>query len=319
MNIGKKNNSVSISTKTRCNKFWKSVMNNKLLYLMLLPGLIFYILFRLKPFLWLSAAFFEFNPIDPQVFSGEFVGLQYFKVFFQGSDFMMLLKNTLILSVYNILFFFPVPIILALLLNEVNNLKFKKIVQTVTYIPHFFSWVVIAGISYTLLTTDGGGVNNIINAIFGTKINFLSSEEWFRPVVIMQQIWKDVGWGTIVYLAAMASIDPVLYEAASMDGATRWRKMISVTLPSIAPTIAILLILRMGSFMDCSFEQLFLMVNTANQSVGQVFDTYIYQQGISAGRISYTTAAGIFKSVISLFMVVVTNKIAKKLGNEGIY
>lgn len=296
----------------------KTISENKVLYLMLLPGLIFFLLFRLRPFLGLSIAFFEYNPFSESYFAGEFVGFKYFLTLFHGSDFWMLLKNTLILSVYNIVFFFPLPIILALLLNEVRCAWYKKFVQTITYIPHFFSWVVIAGISYSLLTVDGGGINNLLQSWFGIEINFLTSEAWLRFVVVMQQIWKDVGWGTIVYLAAMTSIDPSLYEAASMDGATRWRQVWSITLPSIGPTIATLLILRMGSFMDSSFDQLFLMVNQANQSVGQVFDTYIYEQGIRQGRLSYTTAVGIFKSVISLIMVVSTNKIAQKLGNEGI-
>lgn len=146
----------------------------------------------------------------------------------------------------------------------------------------------------------------------------MSSTDWLRPIVVIQQIWKDVGWGTITYLAAMTSIDPTLYEAASIDGAGRFRKMVSITLPCIAPTIAILLILRMGSFMDSSFDQLFLLVNDANRSVGDVFDTYIYEQGIAGGKFSYTTAIGIFKSVVSLIMVVSSNFVAKKMGNEGI-
>lgn len=303
---------------SKLRKALKSINENKILYLMILPGLVFYGLFKLRPFLGLSIAVFEYNPFATGYFSGEFVGMKYFMTLFQGSDFWMLLKNTLILSIYNILFFFPLPIILALLLNEVRCAWYKKLVQTVTYIPHFFSWVVIAGISYTILTVDGGGINNVLESLTGSKINFLTSETWLRPIVVLQQVWKDVGWGTIVYLAAMTSIDPALYEAAKIDGATRWQQIVNITLPAIGPTIAILLILRMGTFMDSSFDQLFLMVNQANQSVGQVFDTYIYQQGIMQGRLSYTTAVGIFKSIISLFMVIATNKIAKKLGNEGI-
>lgn len=300
------------------NTLIQDLWRDKWLYVMLLPGLIYFILFKLKPFTWFGISIFEFNPFGSGPFSGKFVGLKYFKILFSSSNFWRLLSNTLILSVYSIVFFFPLPIIFALLLNEVNNVVYKKFVQTITYIPHFFSWVVIAGISFTLLSVDGGGVNSLLDFLFGTKVPFLSSTDWLRPIVVIQQIWKDVGWGTITYLAAMTSIDPTLYEAASIDGAGRFRKMVSITLPCIAPTIAILLILRMGSFMDSSFDQLFLLVNDANRSVGDVFDTYIYEQGIAGGKFSYTTAIGIFKSVVSLIMVVSSNFVAKKMGNEGI-
>ncbi len=317
-------NSTNTTTK-KPNKFlnyWKeagvAIISNPMLYLMLVPGLIYFYLFKIQPFLGLSLAFFEFNPVNPEYFSGDFAGLKYFKLLFTGSNFYLLFKNTLILSIYSIVFFFPLPIILALLLNEVRWTWYRKFVQTITYIPHFFSWVVIAGISYALLTVDGGGINNVLQGVFGTEIKFLTDESWFRPIIVGQQIWKDIGWGTIVYLAAITSIDMEMYEAASMDGASRLRKIWSITLPNIAPTIAILLILRMGTFMDSGFDQIFLMLNPANAPVAQVFDTFIYEQGIVQGKFSYTTAVGIFKSCISLFMVVTTNKIAKKLGNDGI-
>lgn len=296
----------------------QNLWRDKWLYLMLIPGLTYFVLFKLKPFTWFAISIFEFNPFGDGPFSGKFVGLKYFTMLFSSSNFWKLLSNTLILSVYSVVFFFPLPIIFALLLNEVNNVIYKKFVQTVTYIPHFFSWVVIASISFALLSVDGGSLNSLLDFLFGKKIQFLSSEEWLRPVVIIQQIWKDVGWGTITYLAAMTSIDPALYEAASIDGAGRFRKMLNITLPCIAPTIATLLILRMGSFMDSSFDQLFLMVNDANRAVGGVFDTYIYEQGIAGGKFSYTTAIGIFKSVVSMIMVISSNFIAKKLGNDGI-
>ena len=279
----------------RKKSLWSELKRDKMLYLMLLPGVLFFVFFKFRPFEWFGIAFFEYNPFIKNPFAGEFVGMKYFSMLFKSSNFWMLFKNTLLLSVYSIVFFFPLPIVFALLLNEVDNMIYKKAVQTITYIPHFFSWVVIAGISFTLLAKDGGSV-----------------------IVIIQQVWKDVGWGTIVYLAAMTSIDPSLYEAASMDGAGRFSKIFYITLPSIAPTIATLLILRMGSFMDTSFDQLFLMVNDVNRSVGEVFDTFIYTQGISNGKFSYTTAVGIFKSLVSMIMVVSCNWVAKKLGNEGI-
>ena len=302
----------------RKKSLWSELKRDKMLYLMLLPGVLFFVFFKFRPFEWFGIAFFEYNPFIKNPFAGEFVGMKYFSMLFKSSNFWMLFKNTLLLSVYSIVFFFPLPIVFALLLNEVDNMIYKKAVQTITYIPHFFSWVVIAGISFTLLAKDGGSVNNLLEFLGGTRVAFLTSASWFRPIVIIQQVRKDVGWGTIVYLAAMTSIDPSLYEAASMDGAGRFSKIFYITLPSIAPTIATLLILRMGSFMDTSFDQLFLMVNDVNRSVGEVFDTFIYTQGISNGKFSYTTAVGIFKSLVSMIMVVSCNWVAKKLGNEGI-
>lgn len=314
-------NNISVTARPTISKrqrLGRDLWRDKWLYVMLIPGIVFFLLFKLKPFTWFAISIYEYNPFGDGPFSGDFVGVKYFKMLFSSSNFWKLLENTLLLSLYNIIFYFPLPILFALLLNEVNNMVYKKFVQTITYIPHFFSWVVIASISFSLFAVEDGAVNSLLEFLFGTKVQFLTSSEWLRPIVIIQQTWKDLGWGTIVYLAAMSSIDPALYEAASLDGAGRIQKMLHITLPSIAPTIATLLILRMGSFMDSSFDQLFLMVNNSNRAVGDVFDTYIYQQGIAGGKFSYTTAVGIFKSVVSLILVVSCNKIAKKLGNDGI-
>lgn len=298
--------------------FWKNLKRDYILYLMLSVGLVFYLCFKIKPFMGLLIAFKDFNPMGGSMIAGEWVGMKHFNQLFQSDNFILLLKNTLTLSVYSIVFYFPLPIILALLLNEVEHELYKKVVQTITYIPHFFSWVVIAGISYGLLTVDGGGVNNLLDSLFGVRISFLTDENMLKPLLIGQQIWKDIGWGSIIYLAAMTNIDPGLYEAAAMDGATRFQKIMHITLPCIAPTIATLLILRMGTFMDSGFDQIFLMLNTSNRVGGEVFDTYIYEIGIRLGQLSYATSVGVFKSVISLIMVLTTNHIAKRLGNDGI-
>ncbi|GIP19195.1 putative multiple-sugar transport system permease YteP [Paenibacillus montaniterrae] len=260
---------------------------------------------------------------DYQPFLGfwdsPFVGLKHFERLFNDSNFWMLFRNTLILATYNILFFFPLPIIIALMLNELRFEFLKRTIQTLVYIPHFMSWVVVVGIAYIFLTTEGGIVNELLVRLGGEKINFLISNDWFRTVVTLEVIWKETGWGTIIFLAALAGVDPQLYEAARIDGANRLRQLWHITLPAIRSTIIILLILRLGSFLDTGFEQIFLMLNAMNRDVGEVFDTYVYSVGISQGQYSFSTAVGLFKSIIGLFLVVVSNYLAKKFGEEGIY
>jgi putative aldouronate transport system permease protein len=221
--------------------------------------------------------------------------------------------------VYNILFFFPLPIVLALLLNEVRNKVYKKLVQALIYIPHFVSWVVVVGIVYIFFAVDTGIINKLIVLLGGKEIDFLLSESWFRFMITSEVIWKECGWGTIIFLAALAGVDPQLYEAARIDGAGRVRLLWHVTLPAIRGTIVILLILRLGSFLDSGFEQIFLMLNAMNREVGEVFDTYVYAVGIQDGQFSYSTAVGLFKSLVGLVLVVGANYLAKKLGEEGVY
>lgn len=205
------------------------------------------------------------------------------------------------------------------MLNELKNEFVKRSVQSLIYIPHFMSWVVVVGIAYMFFTTEGGIVNELIVKLGGEKVNFLISNEWFRTMVTAEVIWKETGWGTIIFLAALSGVDPQLYEAARMDGANRIRQLWHITLPAIRSTIVILLILRLGNFLDTGFEQIFLMLNAMNREVGEVFDTYVYSIGISQGQYSYSTAVGLFKSIVGLILVVVANRLAKKFGEEGIY
>lgn len=223
----------------------------------------------------------------------------------------MLLRNTLLLSFYNLVFFFPAPIILALLLNEVRLAFFKRTIQTMIYVPHFISMVIVASLTYVFLTTEGGTVNELLFQYTGNKIQFLSDPSWFRPMIILQTIWKECGWGTIIFLAALAAVDVEQYEAATIDGANRWRQIWHVTLPAIRSTIVILLILRMGSVLDNGFEQIYLMLNPLNRTVGEVFDTYVYAMGITQGAFSYSTAVGLFKSIVGVTLVLGTNWLAK--------
>lgn len=298
------------------------IKNDWLLYVMLIPGLLYYALFHYKPMTGLVLAFKHYSPMNYNLWDNEWAGFYYFEQFFNAPEFWRLFQNTLILGLYNVIFFFPLPIILSLMLNEVKNNQYKKLVQSVTYMPHFLSWVVIGGITYTLFTTEGGAVAELLNsfrAFIGLgSINILASEKAFRPIIVGQQIWKDIGWGTIVFLSAMTSIDQELYEAAAIDGSNRWKNIFKITLPQIAPTIAILLVLRMGNFLNTGFDQIYVMVNGGNRMVGEVFDTFVYETGIMQGKFSYTTAVGMFKSVIGLIMVTTSNWVVKKLGQDGI-
>jgi putative aldouronate transport system permease protein len=249
----------------------------------------------------------------------DWVGWKHFARFFGEDTFWLLFRNTMVLAIYNIVFFFPLPIILALLLNELRAEGYKRFIQTLVYIPHFVSWVVVVGIFYILFTTEGGIVNNLIATLGLDKIQFLLAPEWFRTMVTSQVIWKDTGWGTIIFLAALAGVDPGMYEAARMDGASRWRQIWHITLPAIRSTIVILFILRLGHFLDTNFDQVLLMVNSLNREVGEVYDTYVYTNGLLMGQFSYTTAVNLFKNIVGLILVVGANRLAKKFGEEGVY
>lgn len=296
----------------------RRIMRNKWLYVMILPGLLYFIIFKYLPMFGLVIAFQDFKPYKG-VFGSEFVGFKHFERLFTEPDFLNILTNTLVLFGLNLLFFFPAPIILALMLNEVRVSLFKRTVQTLIYLPHFMSWVIIVSISYVMLTMDGGIVNELL-VYFGFKpINFLLSPEWFRPMYIAQVIWREAGWGTIIYLAAMATIDPQLYEAARMDGAGRFRQMWHITLPGIRSVIVVLLILKIGDVLELGFEHVYLLLNAMNRSVGEIIDTYVYTAGIKQGQFSYAAAIGLFKSVVGLILVMIANKLAKKAGEEGVY
>ena len=290
----------------------------KTLYLMLLPGVIYFIIYKYLPMFGLVISFQNYNP-GLGFFRSRFAGLKHFERFFTDIAFWQLFRNTLLISIYNLVFYFPLPIILALMMNEIRKLWFKRFVQTITYLPHFVSWVVIFGMTYNIFTTEGGIINHFLFNSFGIKEPFLTSEKWFRTLIIIQNIWRECGWGTIIFLAAMSGIDPQLYEAAEIDGARRWQQTWHITLPCIRSTIIILLLLRMGRMLDTGFEQIFLMLNSMNRNVGEVFDTYAYRLGIQEGQFSYSTVIGMFKSTVSLILVLFANWAAKKAGDEGIY
>ncbi|MDF2959937.1 MAG: protein lplB [Paenibacillus sp.] len=296
----------------------KRMLKNRWLYLMLLPGMLYFVIFRYLPMWGIVIAFQNYQP-SLGISGSQWVGLKHFSRFFMDADFWFLFKNTLILAIYNLIFFFPLPIILALMLNEVRIEVYKRIIQTLVYVPHFVSWVVVVGIAYIFFTTEGGIVNELAASLGLEKIQFLMSEDWFRTMIVGEVIWKETGWGTILFLAALAGVDPQLYEAARMDGANRWRQLWHVTMPAIRSTIVILLILRLGSFLDTGFEQIYLMLNPLNREVGEVFDTYVYSVGVERAQFSYSTAVGLFKSLVGLLLVLSANYFAKKVGEEGVY
>lgn len=296
----------------------KQMIKDRWLYLMLAPGLLYFLIFKYAPMWGLLIAFQNYQPVRGFLHS-DWVGLTHFITFFSDDNFWILFRNTFALAMYNIIFFFPLPIILALFLNEVRFEPFKRFIQTLIYIPHFVSWVVIVGIFYIFFTTEGGLVNEILTRLGFEEINFLLSSSWFRTLVTSQVIWKEAGWGTIIFLAALSGIDLQLYEAARIDGANRMRQLWHITLPAIRSTIVILLILRLGSFLDTGFEQIFLMLNAMNREVGEVFDTYVYTVGLNQGQFSFSTTVGLFKSLVGLVLVVTANYLAKRFGEEGIY
>lgn len=276
------------------------------------------ILFKYLPMFGVIISFQNYSPFRG-IWASKWVGLDHFVRLFTEQQFLSLLKNTLVLNLIDIIFYFPAPIIFALILNEVRLKWFKGAMQTIVYLPHFVSMIVVVGITVVLFAGEFGGVNLFLDSVGLPRYQGLNDPDHFRWIWLLQNIWKEVGWSAIIYLAALSSIDPTLYEAAVMDGANRWRQIWHITLPSLAPVILILFILRLGSFIDIGFEHIFLLQNPLNLAVSDVFDTYIYRIGVQQGEFSYTTAVGLFKSVVGLVLVLSANAIAKRSGKEGVY
>jgi len=294
------------------------IWQQRTLYLMALPGIAYFLVFKYVPMGGLVIAFQDYKPFLG-ILESPWVGLEHFVRLFTEDTFWMLLRNTLVLSLLLMAISFPVPIILALLLNEVRTKLFQRSIQTIIYIPHFMSWVIVVSIFYVMLTTDGGAINELIASLGGKPIGFLTDPDWLRPMYVFQHIWRTAGWGTIVYLAALTAVDPNLYEAAEIDGANRWKQTWHITLPAIRATIIVLFILSIGDFLELGFEHMFLLLNSMNREVGEIFDTYVYTAGIQNGQLSYATAVGLFKGLVGLILVMMANSLAKKLGEEGVY
>jgi putative aldouronate transport system permease protein len=287
------------------------------LYLLVLPVVAFFILFAYKPMYGALIAFKDFSP--GRGFAGSpWVGFEHFARFFASPYFERLMRNTVLISLYNLVFGFPAPIILALLLNEVHHSRYKQTVQTITYLPHFISIIVIAGmISDFSMST--GLFNDIVVFLGGSRSPLLQTPEFFRPMYVVSEIWQQVGWGTIIYLSALSGIDPQLYEAAMIDGAGRFKQLLHVTLPSIAPTIVILLILRIGTLLNVGYEKTILLYNPGTYETADIISTYVYRVGILEQNWSYSTAIGLFNSAINFTLLLIANRLSKKMSETSLW
>ncbi|GIO40646.1 ABC transporter permease [Paenibacillus apis] len=286
-------------------------------YLMILPAVILLFLFNYIPMAGIQIAFRDFQ-IGSSIWSSSWVGLENF-IFLSEPQFWVVVTNTLFISVLKFIFGFPAPILLALMINEVRHSGFKRFVQSVSYLPHFFSWIVVAYILQSFLTMDGGLVNDLILKAGGDSIFFLGSTEWFRPIIVSSGLWKEVGWNTILYLAAITTIDPQLYEAAKVEGAGKMAQIRHITLPGIAPTISIILILSIPSLITVGMDQIYPMMNPANMAVSDVLDTYVLRSGLQQGYFGMATAVGLISSVIALILVLATNQMSRKINGEGLW
>jgi len=299
-------------------KLSKDLYQSRYLLILLLPAIIYYILFHYVPMWGVLIAFKDYK-----AFLGfqksPWVGFKYFKMFFESYDAFNVIRNTFLLGIYSIFWGFPAPLIFALVLNEVRNLKFKKIVQTISYMPHFLSTVVVVGIIQLLLSSTNGIVNQIIYSLGYEKINFLQKPGYFRTIYIASDIWQGMGWGAIVYIAALTNIDPQLYEASVIDGANKFRQLIHITLPGIAPTTITLLLLRMGRVLSVGFEKVYLLQNPTIYSTSEVISTYVYSQGMVGGKFSYGTAVGLFNTLINFVFLIASNYLARAFTETSLW
>lgn len=286
-------------------------------YIMVLPGIIFFLVFKYIPMLGSVIAFEDYN-VFGGIFGSKWVGLDQFKKLINYPDFKRIFSNTIVLGLCKTVLIFPIPVVLSLMLNEVHSLRLKKSIQTAIYIPYFLSWVIVGGLIFDLLGV-GGLFNNIRNFLGMDSILVMQKEAYFRPVYVLSSIWKEAGWGTVVYMAAISGIDQALYESAAIDGASRFARMRHVTFPLLIPTILTLFLLNIGGFLDLGFEQVFNLLTPMTYSVGDIFDTYVYRVGIQQAQYSFTTAVGLFQSTIGLVLVMTFNKLSQKFADGGLW
>ncbi|RAV03570.1 sugar ABC transporter permease [Paenibacillus sp. YN15] len=302
----------------RLTKTFDLLRKDKWLYLMALPGLLYFLVFEYGPMYGIVIAFKDYS-IYQGIAGSDWVGFDNFRRLFEMSGFLRALRNTLLISLYQLVFVFPAPIILALLINEAKHAAFKKFVQTSVYLPHFVSWVVIGGILYAILSPTTGIVKEMAGWLGheGAFINIMGSRETFRGLLIGSSIWKEAGFGSVLYLATIATIDPHLYEAAKVDGAKKWRQIWHITLPGLRTTIVIMLIIKVGSFLNAGLEQVFALYSPLVYEVSEILDTYVYKLAFNEAKYDLSTASGLFKSAVGLILVLVTNFIAKKIDKES--
>jgi putative aldouronate transport system permease protein len=299
-------------------QLWKEMKKYKVLYLFLLPAFVWFFVFYYIPIYGVTIAFKDYS-LTKGILGSPWVGFRHFERMFGSPEFARVFKNTLIISFLKLIFVYTSGIFLALALNELLHDKFKKIVQSITYLPHFLSWVIIGSIMVELLSPSSGLVNHIIIAFGGKPIYFLADTDWFVPILILSDTWQSIGWGSIIYLAAIAGVDPQLYEAATMDGAGRFKKIWHVTLPSITSVIIIMMIFNIGNMMNAGFDQIFNLYNPAVYEVADIIDTYVYRVGLIQMNFSFSTAVGLFKNAIGLILVLVVNRLANRVGQTGLW
>lgn len=302
----------------RKNRVWTDIKKDWDLYLLLIPGILTLFLFKYTPFYGLLIAFQDFN-IFAGIAESEWVGLDNFRRLFSSKEFALIFQNTLVISITKIIFLFPLPIFIAVMLNEIINTKFKKAVQTVIYLPHFISWVIVSGLFINLLSINGGIINKVIESLGGQPIGFFMDKEWFRLLLVFTDGWKEVGWGTIVYLAAIVGIEQEQFEAAKIDGANKFQQIMNITIPNIAPTIILMFILRLGNILEAGTEQILVMYNPIVYEVADVIGTYVFRVGLGTSDYSFSTAVGLFNSVISFVLIVSGNKLTKKYFGKSIW
>lgn len=308
---------IEIQTPSVWKRVLKTVGKDWQLYSLLVLPVIYLLIFKYGPMLGNIIAFRRFVP-GGSIWGEQWVGLYYIQMFISDPKFWEVFVNTLALSGLTLLITFPAPIIFALLLNELRSKKFKKFVQTASYLPHFFSIVIVAGMILEL-TSSAGPINSIVKYFTGEPIFFMQDPDWFRPVYVISELWQGLGWGAILYLAALTNIDESLYEAAKMDGASRWKQTIHITIPGILPTIVTLLILNLGSLLAVGFEKILLIYNPLNYETSDVISTYLYRIGLESSNFSYATAIGLFESIIGLTLVLSANFISKKLTETSLW
>lgn len=299
-------------------KLGKKLLKSWQLYVFVLPALIYFAVFCYGPMYGVQLAFKNYIAVDG-ITGSPWVGFVHFARFFDSYQFKQLLGNTLILSAYQLIVSFPIPIILAILLNQVRSSKFKKLVQTITYAPHFISIVVLVGMLNIFFSTRGGLVNEVIQFFGQEPILFMGKEQYFRDMYVWSGIWQNMGWNAIIYLAALSSVSPDLHEAATVDGASKLKRIIHIDIPSILPTIVILLIMNCGQIMSIGFEKAFLLQNSMNIGSSEIIPTYVYKMGLQQAQYEFATAVGLFNSVINFILLISVNKIAKKLGTTGLW
>lgn len=294
-------------------KLKKDLIKNRYIYIMLIPVIAYFVIFHYIPMFGVQIAFKDFS-VSKGILSSPWVGLKHFKTYFNSYYFTRLIKNTVLLSAYNIIFGFPAPILLAILINELRGSKFKRVVQTVTYLPHFISVVIVCALLRDFFASDG-----VVNQLLGTNINFFMREDMFRPLYVGSGIWQEIGWGSIVYLSAITGIDSELYEAASIDGAGRFQKIMYITIPCIAATITVMFIMRVGRMMTLGADKVLLMYSESIYGTADIISTFVYRKGLLEQNYSYSAAVDLVNSVVNCVLLVITNKLCKKINGNGLW